>query len=127
MRRTSAGLIAAVFVLALGAPAFARVETVKGTLVDEGCYIADKANTGQKHAMKNGPMDGCATLCAKMGLPVTLLTQDGKMYLITGDFTARKNEKLVPHMAHVVELTGNVTADKDGSMNIAVTSLKVSK
>ncbi len=125
MRRMFAGLTAATFVLALGVPAFAKVETVKGVLVDQGCYRADKTNTGQKHTMKSGPMDDCATMCAKMGLPVALVTTDGKVYSVTGDFAANKNEKLVPHMAHTVELTGEVTAEKDGSTKIAVNNLKM--
>ena len=125
MRRMFAGLTAATFVLALGVPAFAKVETVKGTLVDQGCYRADKTNTGQKHTMKSGPMDDCATMCAKMGMPVALVTTDGKVYAVTGDFAANKNEKLVPHMAHTVELTGEVTTENDGSMKIAVSNLKM--
>jgi len=125
MRRMFAGVTAAALVLALGVPAFAKVETVKGTLVDQGCYKADKTNTGQKHTMKSGPMDDCATMCAKMGLPVALVTTDGKVYSVTGEFAANKNEKLVPHMAHTVELTGEVTAESDGSMKIAVNNLKM--
>jgi hypothetical protein len=59
-----------------------------------------------------------------MGLPVALLTDDGKVYTITGDLAAQNNAKLVPHMSHKVELTGDVT-DKGGAMTIAATSLKM--
>ena len=125
MRRLCTGLAAAAFVLAFGTPGFAKVETVKGTLVDQGCYRADKTNTKEKHAMKAGPTDNCATACAKMGLPVALLTTDGKVYTVTGDVAADKNAKLVAHMTHTVELTGDVTTDKDGSMKIAASNLKM--
>jgi len=125
MRKVLAGFSAVAFVVALSAPAFARVETVKGVLVDEACYKADKSNTGQTHKMKSGPMENCATACAKMGQPVALVTDDGKVYEVTGDYAADKNAKLVPHMAHTVELTGDVMADKDGKMKIAANNLKM--
>jgi hypothetical protein len=125
MRSIFTGLTVAAITLALGAPTFAKVETVKGTLVDQSCYKADKTNTGERHTMKNGPVDNCATECAKMGSPVALLTTDGKVYTVTGTYAAKNNEKLVPHMAHTVELTGDVTTDKDGSMKITATNLKM--
>jgi len=118
------GFGAAALVAAFVSPALAKVETVTGVLVDQSCYKADKSNTGERHAMKNGPMDNCATACAKMGQPVALVTTDGKVYVVTGPYAANKNEKLIAHMTHAVELTGDVTADKDGSMKIAVNSLK---
>jgi hypothetical protein len=59
-----------------------------------------------------------------MGRPVALLTSDGKVYSVTGDLAADKNAKLVPHMSHKVELTGDVT-EKDGKMMIAATTLKM--
>ncbi len=124
MRTTFLGFAAAAFVAALVTPASAKVETVTGVLVDQACYKADKTNTGERHTMKNGPMDNCATACAKMGQPVALVTSDGKVYVVTGQYAANKNEKLIAHMAHAVELTGDVTTDKDGSMKIAATNLK---
>src|SRR5919204_311109 len=111
MRKVFAGLAAAAFVCAVSAPAFAAVETIKGVLVDQSCYKMDKTNTGQTHKMKNGTMENCATACAKMGQPVALVTSDGKVYQVTGDLAANKNEKLVAHMSHTVELTGDVTTD----------------
>jgi hypothetical protein len=125
MRTFFAGLTAAAFVFALGAPASAKVETVKGKLIDQACYKMDKANTGQKHQMRSGEQEDCATACAKMGRPVALLTDDGKVYQVTGDLAAEKNAKLVAHMTHTVELTGDVTTDPDGTMKIAATNLKM--
>lgn len=125
MRRVIAGVTAAACVLALGATAFAKAETVKGVLVDQACYKADKSNTGETHKMKSGAMDNCATACAKMGQPVALVTSDGKVYQVAGDLATNKNEKLIAHMSHTVELTGDVTTDKDGSMKIAANNLKM--
>ena len=51
-----------------------------------------------------------------MGRPVALLTGDGKVYQVTGDLAAEKNAKLVGHMTHTVELTGDVTSESDGTM-----------
>jgi len=124
MRRMLAGLTAATFVVALGAPAFAKEETVKGQIVDQTCYLKDKAaNAGKDHKMAGDDKD-CAVACAKKGAPMALLTADGKVYQITGDLAANMNEKIVPHVAHTVELTGDVTT-KDGKNTIAASNLKM--
>ena len=123
MRKLWAGLTVAVFVLALGAVAFAATQTISGQLIDQTCYLANKANTGVDHKMPE-PTPGCAATCAKMGLPLALLTADGKVYTVTGDLAANNNAKLVPHLSHKVELTGDVT-EKGGTMTIAATSLKM--
>ena len=46
------------------------------------------------------------------------------MYTVTGDLAADKNAKLVSHMSHKVELTGDVT-EKDGQLMIAASNLKM--
>jgi len=119
MRKLFAGLTVATFVVAMGAPAFAKEETIKGELVDQACYTKDHKNMGEAHKE-------CATTCAKKGQPVALVTSDGKVYTVTGDLAANSNAKLVPHMSHTVELTGDVS-EKDGKMTIAATSLKMAK
>jgi hypothetical protein len=124
MRRMLAALTAAAFVVALGAPAFAKEETVKGQIVDQTCYLKDKAaNAGKDHKMAGDEKD-CAVACAKKGAPMALLTSDGKVYQITGDLAANMNEKIVPHVAHTVEITGDVTT-KDGKNVIAGSNLKM--
>jgi hypothetical protein len=126
MRKLLAGVAAAAFVVALGAPAFAATETITGKIVDQACYMKDKANNaGADHKM---PADtaGCAAACAKMGRPLALLTADGKVYTITGPLAADKNAKLVPHVTHTVSITGDVTT-KDGQMSISSDALKMAK
>ena len=123
MRKLSAGLTVAAFVLALGALAFAATQTISGQLVDQACYVRYNSNTGVDHRMP-APTKDCAIMCAKRGQPVALLTSDGKVYTVTGDLAANNNEKLVPHMSHKVELTGDVT-EKDGKLTISSTSLKM--
>lgn len=117
MRRCfAAAAAAAAFVVAIGAPAFAGEMTVKGELIDQACYTKDAKNVGEAH-------QSCATTCAKKGSPVALLTSDG-VYTITGDLTKDNNAQLVPHMSHIMEVTGDVT-EKDGKKMIAATAIKM--
>jgi hypothetical protein len=123
MRTMLAGLTV-VCVVTLAVPAFAAEETVKGQIIDQTCYMKDKAsNAGKDHKMASDVKD-CAVACAKKGAPMALLTSEGKVYQITGDLAANMNEKIVPHVAHTVEITGNVTT-KDGKNMIAASTLKM--
>ena len=124
MRRMFAGLAVAAFVIALGAPAFATEATVKGQIVDMSCYNMDKSNTGVDHKMPKGDTKDCAIACAKAGRPLALLTSDGKVYEIAGGLAADKNAKLIAHISHTVEVTGDVM-DHDGKMMITADSLKM--
>ena len=123
MRKPVVAIVAASFLVALSAPAVAKTETVKGQVVDQSCYLMDKANNkGKDHKMKTGDTADCAAACAKMGRPMALVTEDGKVYEITGGLAAEKNAKIIPHIAHTVEVTGDVT-EKDGKMAIAADTL----
>jgi hypothetical protein len=124
MRKLFACLVAAAFVMALGAPAMAKTETVKGQIVDQACYNMDKSNTGVDHKMRNGDTKDCAIACAKRGRPMAILTSDGKVYELGGALAADNNAKIVPHISHTVEVTGDVT-EKDGKMMIAADSVKM--
>jgi hypothetical protein len=120
-----AALTVAAFVVTLGAPAFAKEATVKGQIVDVSCYNMDKANNaGVDHKMPKGDTKDCALGCAKAGRPMALLTSDGKVYELTGGLAADKNAKIIPHVAHTVEVTGEVT-EANGKMMIAADSLKM--
>jgi hypothetical protein len=124
MRKMLGGLIVAAFVFALGSPAFAKTETVKGQIVDQACYTMDKSNTGVDHKMPKGDTKDCALGCAKAGRPMAILTSDGKLYELGGGLAADKNAKIIPHISHTVEVTGEVT-EKDGKMVIAADALKM--
>jgi hypothetical protein len=124
MRKMFAGLTAAAFVIALAAPALAKTETIKGQIVDEACYKMDKSNTGVDHKMPKGDTKDCAIGCAKAGRPMAILTSDGKVYELGGGLAAEKNAKIVPHVGHTVEVTGDVM-DHDGKMMIMADSLKM--
>src|SRR5260221_10715654 len=98
MSKMFAALTVVAFVLALGAPAFAKTETVKGQIVDVSCYKMDKANTTVDHKMPKGDTKDCAISCAKGGRPMAILTTDGKVYQLAGGLAADKNAKIVPHV-----------------------------
>ena len=121
MRKMFAGLTAVAFVVVLGVPAFAKTETVKGQIVDQTCYMKDMANNkGMDHKMPADTKD-CAVACAKKGAPLALLTSDGKVYQIAGGLAADNNAKLIPHISHTVEVTGDVM-DHDGKMMITASA-----
>lgn len=136
MRQVLSGFLAVALVAALGSTAFAKPATVTGKVVDEGCSTMDK-NMAKGHAMDKGhdtakdhgagaaaghampeDMTECAIMCAKNGEPLALLTDDGKVYRITGGLAANKNAKLIEHVGHTVSITGDVS-EKDGKVMIA--------
>src|SRR2546422_10737134 len=99
MRRILAGLAAAAFVLALGAPAFAKTETVKGQIVDQACYKMGKSNTGKDHKMPKGDTTDCASACTKEGRPLAILASDREGDEIAGGLSGEQNGKRNPHTA----------------------------
>jgi len=117
----TAALIAA-GLLAGTMPLAAKVETIKGRLVDKACYERSPQNTGEKHLHR--PIDECASTCAKVGLPLAVLTADGKLYQVTGELTKNKNEKLLAYVTHMVELRGEVGADEEGGLLVTATDVK---
>jgi hypothetical protein len=101
---------------AAAAPVTAAAVTVKGEVVDAACFKKNAANKGEDHK-------GCTETCAKKGAKMALVTADGQVYTIAGDYTANKNEKLIPMIAGMVEATGEV-AEKDGEKTLTVTAMK---
>jgi hypothetical protein len=125
MHKLFAGVAAAAFVFAVGGTAFAKTETIQGKIVDEACYKMDKANTGVDHKMPKGETKDCAVACAKNGNTMAILTSDGKLYEIAGGLAADKNAKIVPHVGHTVEVTGDVMDHGGGRMMISADTLKM--
>ena len=120
--RLRAMLSMSALVIGLGAPACARSSTLRGRLVDEVCYLQDpQANSGDNHPIM---ASDCATTCAQKGSMVALLADDGRLYEITGGLAADNNAKLVPHMAHTVEITGDVT-EQYGQLMVVADELKM--
>jgi hypothetical protein len=102
-------------------PMRAATASVTGQVVDLACYMLEKSNTGITH---RGRGYACAQACAKEGFQVGLVTGDGKVYSISGGLAANKNAKLVPHMGHVVTITGDLS-EKNGMMVIGSNDLQM--
>ena len=124
MRLFVAPLAVAAFIALFGTSSWAKTMTVKGQAVDEGCSLREMGQKGGDQ--KAAEMDQCAIDCAKRGEPVALLTADGKVYRISGGLAANNNAKLIAHMGHTVEITGDVM-EKDGKVLIAADALKMVK
>ncbi len=70
----SIALVAALAVPAISSTSFAGTTTLKGEVVDTACYL-DHAARGAKHKQ-------CALNCLANGVAPSLLTPDGKLYLL---------------------------------------------
>ena len=92
--------------------------TIKGEVVDQPCF------EGKKEAGRGASHKACALSCAKRGNQLAVV-EDGTnaVYSISGDYSANKNEKLIPFVAEMVEVKGTVT-EKDGKKWLAISSIK---
>jgi len=109
-------------VISLVSLACTKGQVLSGQLVDKVCYLGDPtANRGDNHP---GMASDCATTCAQKGSAVALVTDDGKLYEIAGPLAADNNAKLVPHIAHTVEIRGDVT-EQYGEFTIVAADLKM--
>jgi hypothetical protein len=71
---------------------------VTGEVLDMTCYIAYNLS-GPDHAE-------CARVCIRNGEPAGIKTQDGKVYLLTGEPGQSINAKLADYAAKVVTIKG---------------------
>ena len=67
MRKMFAGLTVAAFAVVMTVPVFAKTETVTGQIVDQTCYMKDKANTGANHNMAGKETADCAAMLRQEG------------------------------------------------------------
>lgn len=112
-----AGLLLAMILGTLGAaPAAAGRQTITGEVVDVRCHTQSTGNAGAAHA-------DCALSCARRGGILGIATPDG-VYVITGEFTASGNRKLIEFVARTVEATGEVTV-RDGRRLINLTAISL--
>lgn len=109
--KTITSLLGIVIVGSIGfTPLFAEdkpaseMTTVKGEILDMGCYL-DHGAMGEKHA-------GCAKKCIEGGLPVGLKGEDGKVYFVIGDHKPL-NKELAEYAAKTVTLKGKLVT-RDG-------------
>ncbi|MBI5711197.1 MAG: hypothetical protein HZC42_12995 [Candidatus Eisenbacteria bacterium] len=99
-----------------GMKAAAKPTTLKGEIVDTGCYLG--------HGKSGADHKSCASRCIANGMPMGLLTADGKLYLLTPNHdNADPYTQLKDLAARVVEVTG-VVYERGGMRSIDVTDLK---
>lgn len=108
--------VALALVAAHAAAAGAEPRTVAGEVIDVQCHRRQSDNVGDGHV-------DCALSCAKKGARMGILAEDG-VYIITGEYTAENNRRLLEFVAREVEATGEVT-EKDGTKTIKVASMKM--
>ena len=90
--------------------------TLRGEIVDAGCYIP-KGAMGEKHK-------SCAAKCIASGQPMALLTGDGALYLLTQNHkSADAFNKCKEWAAAMVEVTGP-TFERNGMKSIEVVEAK---
>lgn len=76
--RLVSGLCAGGMLFALSAPARAG-DVVTGEVVDLACYLPHpETSRGPSHRK-------CADVCAKKGIPIGVVTDDGQLYLLLED------------------------------------------
>lgn len=115
MRKILSLVGAVAFAASLSVPAFAA-DTVKGKVIDTVCY----GKMGAKAASAGHA--ACNLKCAKNGNTMAILTSDGTVYDITGEYAENKNEKLIEFVNKDVTAEGTVS-EADGKKTIAATSI----
>ncbi len=89
--------------------------TVKGEIVDMGCYLG--------HGARGADHKSCAEMCIKGGMPMGLLTDDGTLYLLTMSHdNADPFNKAKDMAAETVSITGPIHT-KNGIKSIEVTEI----
>ena len=88
---------------------------VTGQVLDMTCYIAYNLS-GPDHAE-------CARVCIRSGEPAGIKTQDGKVYLLTGEPGHSVNEELAEYAAKIVTIKGKQTF-RDGFAQLQVEEIQ---
>lgn len=97
------------------AAAGAQEILVTGEVLDMTCYIASNLS-GPEHAK-------CAKVCIRNGEPAGIKTQDGKIYLLTGEPGQSINAKLADYAAQVVTIKGRKSV-RDGFAQLQVEEIR---
>ncbi|MGH7984471.1 MAG: hypothetical protein ACREFF_15205 [Candidatus Udaeobacter sp.] len=88
---------------------------VTGEVLDMTCYIASNLS-GPDHAE-------CARICIKNGLPAGIKTQDGKVYLLTGEPGQSINAQVADYAAKIVTIKGKQSI-RDGFAQLQVEEIR---
>src|ERR1041384_5252396 len=85
--------------------------TIDGTVVDTGCYVSHDSK-GESHAK-------CASACAKNGVPLAILDDQGTLYMPIAVDHKDQNAKLMSFIEKRVKVTGT-ELQKGGLKGIAI-------
>jgi hypothetical protein len=88
---------------------------VTGEVLDMTCYIASNLS-GPDHAE-------CARVCIRSGEPAGIKTQDGKVYLLTGEPGHSINAEVAEYAARIVTIKGTRTV-RDGFAQLQVKEIR---
>ena len=97
-------------------PGAAEPRTIAGEVIDVRCYEKAPDNAGDPHV-------DCALSCARRGATLGVLSADG-VYVITGEYTAEANKRLIEFVGRVVEVNGEAT-ERAGRRTIRVREIKL--
>jgi hypothetical protein len=89
--------------------------TMKATVVDTGCYFVH-GEVEKGHA-------SCAAMCAKNGIPLALVDENGKLYLVIGNDHKNPNAKLTPFIEKKVKVTGTLV-EKGGMSGVSIKTIE---
>ena len=78
-----------------------EVASLQGILVDTHCYSIDRAHATDDHRIPGGMIEACAQACAKLGIPVGLLTGSGEVVILLVP-----SPDLADHMGHEARAVG---------------------
>jgi hypothetical protein len=101
-----------------GKPLPGKVVTIVGEIIDYSCYL-QLGKHGTKHR-------DCGQKCLKNGMPIGLLTKDGKLFLLMEEEHDQRRDGLtdfrkaaIEHMAYVMEVSGT-ESEVDGQRALYV-------
>ena len=99
--------------------AAAKTGTWTGEILDSGCYLGHGA-MGEKHAE-------CAQKCAANGMPLMLLTKDGKAFLLTPPHDNMDAYNQMKGMAGSMATITGALSERSGVKGIEVTGVAAAK
>lgn len=93
-----------------------KSSTIIGEVIDTGCYLGHGAR-GESHV-------SCATKCINNGMPMGLLTSQGKLYLLTLNHDNPDPYNKLKEMAGKTVAVTGVVMDRAGMKGIDVSEFK---
>ena len=117
--RLAAGAVLALALYGAAAAGQAKRVKITGEIIDTWCYVTEiMYGLGTAHHQ-------CAVWCAVGGIPVSVLGDDGKVYVVLkveGDDVSVANPRIVKIQTHKVTVEGDLY-ERDGVRYLVVTQV----